>query len=89
MFVSLILMSKGKGHPRTCHESPERKRVQIQLYCFFNRCARWGQVVMITPLAAALQLPTYITSDPITKLYSISTLGMMETASTKERNKGN
>jgi len=82
-------MGKGKGHPSTCHEGPERETVQVQLYCFFNHCARWGQVVMIKPLATALQLPTYITSDPRTKLYSISTLRMMETASTKERNKGN
>jgi len=67
----------------------ERERVQVQLYCFFKHCARWGQVIVTTPLATALQLPTYITSDPRTKLYSISTLRMMETTPTKERNKGN
>jgi len=50
---------------------------------------RWGHVVMTMPLATALQQPTYITSDPRTKLYSISNLRMMENASTKERNKGN
>jgi len=74
MSVSLILMSKGKGRPRTCHEGPERDRGQVQLYCFFNHCARWGQVVMITLLTTALQLPTYITSDLRTEIYSVSTL---------------
>ena len=32
---------KGKGHPRTSHEGPERG-ADVQLYSSFNLGARWG-----------------------------------------------
>jgi hypothetical protein len=36
-----ICKGKFKVHPATHHEDPER-RVEIELYPFFNLGARWG-----------------------------------------------
>jgi len=47
----LTAHSSMKVHPRTCHECPERERVDVQLISFFNFGAQWGcEVVTLRPL---------------------------------------
>jgi hypothetical protein len=49
----MFILHKGKGHPRTGHESPE-ERVEVYLYSFFTLGARLGGWSTLRPGRFAL-----------------------------------